>query len=387
MKEEHIKQIIEKYNTPAYIFDINKVQKRIKYLRDKLPQNVQICYAIKANTFIVKDIEKNVDRFEVCSPGEYEICKNMEVEPEKILISGVYKTPEVIEKMISEEEKINCYTIESMEQFELLKKLSQNHKIKIMIRITSGNQFGINESEAEQIIKENVEYENLEIVGIQYFAGTQKNSIKLLKKEIEYIDEFAMKMYEKYKFKVKEIEFGPGFPVYYFRNTEFDEDTFLKDFSEIIENMKFKGKIILELGRSISAGCGNYITKVVDLKINKDQKYAILDGGIHHIVYYGQSMAMKIPKCEIYPYRENTDDEKWNLCGSLCTINDILVKQFPVSNLKVGDIFIFENTGAYCMTEGISLFLSRELPQVIKIKEDNTLELIRENIPTYKFNM
>ena len=55
MKEEHIKQIIEKYNTPAYIFDINKAQKRIKYLREQLPQNVQLCYAIKANTFIIKD--------------------------------------------------------------------------------------------------------------------------------------------------------------------------------------------------------------------------------------------------------------------------------------------------------------------------------------------
>ena len=151
--------------------------------------------------------------------------------------------------------------------------------------------------------------------------------------------------------------------------------------------MKYKGKLILELGRSIVASSGVYISKVVDKKINKGQKYAILDGGINHISYYGQSMAMKIPKCEVYPERKNADDEKWNLCGSLCTINDILVKQFPVSNLQLGDIFIFKNTGAYCMTEGISLFLSRDLPMIIKIKEDKKIEIIRKNIPTYKLNM
>ena len=150
--------------------------------------------------------------------------------------------------------------------------------------------------------------------------------------------------------------------------------------------MEYKGKIVLELGRSIAASCGYYITKVVDKKTNKGQNYAILDGGINHITYYGQTMAMKLPKCSIYPQRENTENEKWNLCGSLCTINDILVKQFPVGNLQIGDVFIFENTGAYCMTEGISLFLSRELPQVIKLKEDGSLELVRDSLPTYVLN-
>jgi len=49
-------------------------------------------------------------------------------------------------------------------------------------------------------------------------------------------------------------------------------------------------------------------------------------------------------------------------------------------------VFIFENTGAYCPTEGISLFLSRELPSVLKIKENNQIEIVRKNLPTYKFN-
>ena len=155
----------------------------------------------------------------------------------------------------------------------------------------------------------------------------------------------------------------------------------------MITKMRFQGTKILELGRSIAASCGNYITTVVDRKINKGQNYAILDGGIHHLTYYGQSMAMKLPKCEIYPERTNKENEKWNLCGSLCTINDILVKQFPVGNIQIGDVFIFENTGAYCMTEGISLFLSRELPAVIKIDENKNIKLIRENISTYLLNM
>lgn len=387
MDEATINEIVKEYGTATYVFDITKVKERIRYLRNKLPERISLCYAIKANTFIVKDIEDDVEKFEVCSPGEYEICKKMNVNPNKILISGVYKTPNVIENMLQNDEEVTHYTIESMEQFKLLKSLNHKRKLKLMLRLTSGNQFGMNENEVEEIIKNYLEYENIEITGIQYFSGTQKISLKNLKKEVDYIDSFVKKLYEQYGFEAQELEFGPGFPVFYFKNSEFDEETFMQEFSEIMNAVEFQGKLILELGRSIAASCGTYITRVVDKKSNKGQNYAILDGGMNHIVYYGQSMAMKIPKCEVYPKRQNTGEEKWNLCGSLCTINDILVKQFPVDNLQIGDVFVFENTGAYCMTEGISLFLSRELPKVVKIREDKTVELVREHIPTYQFNM
>ena len=385
MDKIYIEQIKQTYDTPAYIFDINVLKNRIKYLKSKLPQNVKLCYAIKANTFILKEIEDVIDRYEVCSPGEYYICKENDINPSKILISGVYKTPEVIKEMIESNESLNCYTIESIKQFNLIKEISNSKNIDIMLRITSGNQFGINLEEAEEIIKNRSKYTNLNIKGIQYFSGTQKRSLKILGKELDYLDEVIINLKEKYGFEIEELEYGSGFPVFYFQNDEFDEDTFLTEFFEKMSNMNYKGKIIIELGRSIAASCGTYITKVVDKKTNKGQNYAILDGGMNHLVYYGQSMAMKIPKCKVYPEKESYE-QKWNLCGSLCTTNDILVKQFPAGDLQIGDILIFENTGAYCMTEGISLFLSRDLPYVFKITEDKKLQLVRENLPTYKLN-
>ena len=77
----------------------------------------------------------------------------------------------------------------------------------------------------------------------------------------------------------------------------------------------------------------------------------------------------------------------WNICGSLCSANDILVKQLPIKGLSVGDIMVFQNTGAYCMTEGISLFLSRELPTVLIIGANGTASESRKQYETYKLNM
>ena len=387
MQEQNIEKIIKNYNTPIYIFDIDKLKQRIQFLRDNLTKRLELCYAIKANTFIVKEINDDVERFEVCSPGEYSICEESNITPEKIVISGVYKTPSVIEHMITTNKEIGRYTVESLEQLNLLDELSRKHNVKldVLLRLTSGNQFGINEEDIERIVSNKETYMNLNFVGIQYFSGTQKRTNKRLQKEIDYLDEFLERLEEKYNYEVEELEFGTGFPVHYFQGEEFDEIGFLKEFSNGIDNMKYSGKIVIELGRSIAASCGYYLTKVVDKKTNKGQNYAILDGGIHHLVYYGQTMAMKFPHLEIYPSRENANSEDWNLMGSLCTINDIIIKQYPVSNLQIGDMFLFKNTGAYCMTEGISLFLSRELPQVVLLR-NGELHLVRKSFKTYTLN-
>lgn len=382
MDEVLLNQIASNVGTPTYVYDIKKLKNRINYIKEHLPSRVEICYAIKANTFIVKDIEQDVFRFEVCSPGERKICQKMNVDDSKILISGVNKSNEEIQE-IMDSSNIQLFSVESMNQFELLK--NTNKKIDILLRLTSGNQFGINKSEIEEIIKNRNEYPNINIKGIQFFSGTQKTSTKILKKEVEKLEEFIKELKDKYDFTTNELEYGTGFPVYYFKNSEFDEEEYFKEFSEIINNLDYSGKIILEIGRSIVASCGYYITKIIDKKTNKDQNYAIVDGGINHVVYYGQSMAMKVPYIDIYPKRDNLKNERWNICGSLCTINDILIKQLE-ETIEIGDIIVFENVGAYSATEGIALFLSRDLPKVIKLNEDNSIEIIRDNTSTYQLN-
>jgi diaminopimelate decarboxylase len=187
--------------------------------------------------------------------------------------------------------------------------------------------------------------------------------------------------------EIPELEYGPGFPAVYFDGETFDEDAYMAEFSALLCGMRNKLPVMLELGRGIAASCGSMLTRVADLKRNHSGHYAILDSGIHHLTYYGQFMAMKHPLCELYPPREaSPDDPVWNLCGSLCTINDLLVKKLPLHDLKAGDLLIFRNTGAYSMTEGISLFLSRDLPAVWLLYADGRLIKVREDTETYRWN-
>ena len=339
-------------------------------------------YAVKANTFVIKEIDPLVERFEICSPGEYEICEKLNVSHNKMVISGVNKDKQFIDKLISNFDDILKYTIESYNQFTLLDELSKkyNKKIHVLIRLSCGNQFGVSEEDFIKIINEN---NNLIIDGVEYFSGTQKHSLTIIEKELDHLNEFIKKIENEYNQKIEEVEYGPGLPVFYFQGNDFDEDNFLEELNKIIG--KFTEKVIsLEIGRSMVASCGTYLTKVVDLKDNKNGNFVILDGGINHLVYYGQTMAMKIPFYEVVPKRE-TEEITYNLCGSLCTTNDFLVKNIKLNKLMINDVFIFKNTGAYSSTEGIALFLSRDLPKIFLIKEGKEV-LIRDSYQTNLLN-
>ena len=387
MNANVINELIEKVATPFYVFDIDTLKKRVNYLKEMMPGNVTLCYAMKANPFLVKEMGDVIDKYEVCSFGEYEICDVLDIPKEKLVISGVYKD-EYSMRQILASKNVGVYTIESVNQFKLLDKLTRELKqnIKLILRLTSDNQFGMEEVEVEEIIKNRENYEYMEILGIQYFSGTQKNIVRRIEHEIEYLDEYVKHLENDLGFKIKELEFGPGFPVEYFEGKVFDEPAYLTEISNLIKGMDYQGHMTMELGRSIAASCGTYFTKVVDMKVNNEGNFAIIDGGMHHMQYYGQMMAMKKPILEILPKRDEENIEEWNICGALCTINDLVVKKLPVNNLALGDIFMFKNTGAYSMTEGISLFLSRDLPQVVFLK-DGKLEVVREQKDTYSLNM
>lgn len=387
MKNTTVEKILNNYQTPLYVFDINTLAERARYLRSRLPEGVSLCYAIKANTFVAPRLCPYIEKLEVCSPGEMKLCMESGVDLRKTVVSGVYKTAELMEDIIKSGTEVNCFTVESVAQYELLTGLARKYssKIKLLPRLTSGNQFGLDESGVKEIIRSN-DPDVAAIIGIQYFSGTQKTSLKRIKRELDYIDEFLTQLESDYGFRAEEFEYGPGFPVAYFDTDKFDEEEFLQNFSQLLDDMKFRAKITLEIGRSLAASCGSYFTRVVDMKESKNQNYAIVDGGMNHITYYGQSMAMKHPFHSAFPAREDGEQKNWNICGSLCTVNDILMKNTPFTDLRIGDALIFENTGAYCMTEGISLFLSRDLPQILLIDENGAVISARDFVPTYKLN-
>ena len=161
----------------------------------------------------------------------------------------------------------------------------------------------------------------------------------------------------------------------------------IREISEAIRAMEWSGSVMLEMGRAFAASCGHYFTTALDIKKSNGTNYCIVDGGSHQVSYDGQIRGMYRPGFRVSPERESGEVRKWTVCGSLCTVNDVLMKDAPIRGLQKGDVLIFDRAGAYSAMEGMALFLSHELPQVVLYSQKSGWRPVREEQQTFRWNM
>ena len=386
-------------NTPCYVFDFDKFEDRAAAITNALP-NIPLTYSIKANPFLLGDLPDEIAHVEVCSPGELEICKMLNIPGSRIIYSGVVKGEEDVHEAL--EYGVDIITCESLRHAALIQ--GENVKVKALLRLTSGNQFGMSYDDIEYIIENREEYfNNLDIIGLHFYSGTQKN-LRKINKDLEKLDKALTSLNEKAGYEPRLIEYGPGLCVEYFQGDDNEklEMEHLSEAAKVLNEFADKYPLGIEMGRFLAAPCGAFFTQVVDKKNSMDTDYLLVDGGIHHLNYYGQRMAMEIPPIRTilsgYKYsieemeshiddvRNDSIDVPYCICGSLCTVADVLVREVTLPELNVGDVICFERCGAYSVTEAPALFLSRELPSIYT-KRDNKYTLVRDVIKASKINV
>ena len=400
--------------TPYYVFDTDEFAKRAAMIRAALDckggRRIPLCFSIKANPFLLHRLPEGLDHVEVCSPGELEICIALGVKPESIIYSGVMKEKCDIERAVSYGagiltcESIRHATLISEVMLECIQEGAYEAefaetKAHVILRLTSGNQFGMSLDDIEYIISHPDEFKGITVIGIHYYSGTQK-SLRKINKDLEKIKSALVMLKDKYSFEPQLVGYGPGLCVEYFEEDwQEKEKQSLDEAAEVLREFAEEYPLGIEMGRFLAASCGKYYTQVKDLKSTGDANYAILDGGINHLNYFGQRMAMQVPPIKVYGGEVSENEEKpgveltqmpdadYTLCGSLCTVADVLVREVKLKKLEIGDILEFAHCGAYSVTEAPALFLSRQLPAIYAYSKGCGYECLREHIPAAEINL
>jgi diaminopimelate decarboxylase len=384
-----LKELSAKLGTPSYIFDLDLFNKRVELVKKEFGEKVGICFSIKANPFLLGRLPESFEKIEVCSPGELTICEKTNTDMKKIIFSGVNKTPEDVERAM--DDGVGTFTAESYLHLQLINQsaVKRGLTVPVLVRLTGGSQFGMDEKDVLDVIKNRADYSGIEIVGIHYFTGTQKRKAKAIEKELDYLAEFIGRVKDEFDFEIKRIEYGTGLAVDYFSDEADElEAERLSAVAPKIRELAEIAEVTVEMGRFFAAPCGFYLTKIMDVKTNCDINYAIVDGGLNQLKYDGQIQGMQIPK--IVHIKENDDfsgkKEAWTLCGSLCTTADVLARNVDLDSLEIGDVLVFCRTGAYSSMEGMAVFLSREMPKISVYSEKDGLVVLRDLIYTDVFN-
>lgn len=377
MNSEALQDIAASFATPAFIFDADEFGRRAKNVKSAIG-DAALCYSIKANPFLLACLPEEIDRVEVCSPGELAICRRVGVDPSTVVYSGVNKGSEDIAEAI--EYGAELLTAESLRQLGLINAaaLAAGKRVRVALRLTSGNQFGMDSENLKRAVAEKGSYEGVDIVAIHYYSGTQKKKLAVVEKELAELEELADTLEERFGLSGISLEYGPGLPADYFGDDPEGRDmAVLAETGAMIAAVAARRSVTVEFGRFLASPCGTYLTAAADIKNNNGENFVICDGGINHLKYYGQTMAMQTPPITLLgDHGEKTED--YTLCGSLCTTADILVRKVTLPALSVGDVLAFGRCGAYSVTEGIGLFLSRQLPRIVLHSERGGNRLLRD---------
>jgi len=376
-------------STPFYAYDRNLISERVASLRQHMPAQVKIHYAMKANPMpaVVQHLSGLVDGFDLASTGEMAVALDSGMSPDLISFAGPGKTEAELRQAVAAGVTIN---MESRNEMQTIARISQELGIraKVAIRVnpdfelkSSGmkmgggpQQFGIDAEQVPDLLK-NLSGLEVDFMGFHIFSGSQNLRVDSLLETQEKSLALAAELSKYAPHAPKKVNIGGGFGIPYFPGDQALDlaqlgqglGLLLKSFEKEFPDTE----VILELGRFIVGEAGLYVTRVIDQKISRGQAYLVVDGGMHHHLAasgnFGQFIRKNYPVAIAGRMADEPADDPVNVVGCLCTPLDNLGDKMELPKGDVGDLVVLFQSGAYGLTASPTAFLGHEAPKEILV--------------------
>ncbi|WP_343069554.1 alanine racemase [Geomicrobium halophilum] len=393
-----VKELKKQKDEPvcAYMHDLPSLESHIKSMASILPQKTRLFYAIKANPDpkILETLLPHVDGFEVASLGELQRVRHVsaeipvlfggpgkkEYELEQALQTGISYIH--VESLLELQKLIHVATRMDIDTNILLRVNLHDHTLPVTNVTMAGkpSPFGMDEWNIEEALAILQDSENTHV----HFQGFHFHSLsnnmhadrhmEMILLYMEKVEEWK----QKFNVEVRVVNVGGGFGVSYDDKPSFDWERFTTLFKRSgMHHRLGKTKLFFEPGRYIVADCAYYAAEVIDLKPSMNQNFAILRGGTHH---------QRLPASwgHDHPFSIiSIDDQQWKydferpginngsvtLVGELCSPKDRFHSEAKIKQLRVGDIVVFEKSGAYSWTISHHDFLGHPYPDFLYKEE------------------
>ena len=377
----------KKYKTPLYCYSLNKIKSNINTLKNHFKKiNPLICYAVKANTnlHILKEIKNNNLGADVVSIGELMKAIKAGINPQKIVFSGVGKTPDEIKYAISK--KILLINAESKSEILEIEKIAKSKKkivniglrlnpntdAKTLSQISTGkkeNKFGVNKKIFLNLVDylKRSKYLNLKCLSVH--IGSQIMSHKPYQKMLKVVDNVIRMSAHKFEY----IDLGGGMGIdYNHTNLKLDLGKYSKSIEKFLK--KNKSRIIFEPGRSVVGNSAILITKILYIKHGFKKDFVILDAAMNDLM----RPALYNASHKILPTKKikNKIKKNYEFVGPICESTDTFGTINKFQKLNEKDFLVICDVGAYG-TSLASNYNVRPKPVEILIK-NSKISIIRK---------
>jgi diaminopimelate decarboxylase len=370
--------------TPFFAYDRRLLDGRIRHLRQHLPKEITLHYAIKANPMpaVVQHLCGLVDGFDVASAAEMRVALDTPMPPTRVSFAGPGKTEAELSQAIAADITIE---IESERELRVIAALAHRagRAPRVALRVNpdfdikgSGMkmgggpaQFGVDAEQAPALLREFSRL-GVEFVGLHIFAGSQNLNAEILQDVQARTIELAIALSEHAPAPIRHLNIGGGFGIPYFpKDQPLDirpiGDNLGRLIAARVKSHLPDAQLIIELGRYIVGECGIYVSRIIDRKLSRGQVFLITDGGLHHQLAasgnFGQVIRRNYPVA-IGNRMAEAPSENVSVVGCLCTPLDLLADKVDLPHAEIGDLVVVFQSGAYGLTASPTAFLSHPAP-------------------------
>ncbi len=360
-EEVPLRQIAADVGTPFYCYSTATLIRHYKVFSGAFDGvNALVCYALKANSnlAVIRTLADQGSGADVVSEGELRRALKAGVPPEKIVFSGVGKTPG--EMRYALEVGIHQFNVESEPEVKVLSDVATSMGVSAPItfrvnpdvdakthaKISTGkaeNKFGVPWQDASRIYAEAAALPGIEIKGVDVHIGSQLTDLEPYKNAFNRVRDLVLQLRTE-GHDITRVDLGGGLGIPYDGNIPPEPAAYATVALEAIGNLGCQ--VIFEPGRLIVGNAGVLVSEVIYVKQATKRKFVILDAAMNDLI----RPAMYDGFHQIDPIRE---DQKLGIygpadvVGPVCETGDTFARERDMPQLADGDLVAFRSAGAY----------------------------------------
>lgn len=367
--------LCEKYGTPLYLYDTQKIEEKIQLLRASFSTvKMQIKYAAKAltNVSILKFMKQQGLGLDVVSIQEAELGLMAGFTAEEILFTPNGVSFAEIQEAVEKGLQINIDNISVLEHFGHEYGNSVPCCVRINPHLMAGgnskiqvghidSKFGISILQMRHLLRV-IKTNNIKVNGLHMHTGSDILDADVFLRGADILFEAAQEFPD-----LEFIDFGSGFKVAY---KEGDVTTDVRDlgqklsaaFQKFCQDYGRELEIWFEPGKFLVSEAGYFLAKANTVKTTPATAFVGLDSGLNHLIrpmmYDAYHEIINI---------SNPEGAKrvYTVVGYICE-TDTFGSDRKLSEVREGDILVLKNAGAYAFSMA-SNYNSRYRPAEVMI--------------------
>ncbi|NTV09400.1 MAG: pyridoxal-dependent decarboxylase [Zoogloea sp.] len=371
--------LAEIHGTPLHVVDSSRLRRNLSNFQEGFRfyyPRVEVAYSYKTNP--LPGVLGRLHRFgasaEVISAFELWLALELGVPPERIVVNGPGKTPEMLECAVSR--KVKIINVDNIDEPAAIQRFAKRHGhiqqvgVRVVTSVGWASQFGLRiaSGAAFRAFREIRRHDHLDGCGLHVHLGTGLRDVASYLQAVREVLDFADLLRRELGVRIRFLDLGGGFGVPTVRPyssldlwlmaaahpptvLDIRATPSIGDYGRGIAALVREyfpeselPTLILEPGRAITSSAQSLLLRVLSVKPGDGgPPSVIVDGGINVAMptrweYHEILAADKLNlRC----------DTSYRVCGPLCHPGDVLAQVKRLPELEPGDLIAVMDAGAY----------------------------------------